>query len=147
LLLHLSLYSVSSFSLAAANRRGGVDEQLLSLVNAARRQNGLRALSINAQLNAAALAHSQDQARTQRMSHIGSDGSTFDQRITRAGYSWRSAAENVAEGYTSAQSVFDGWMNSPGHRANILSDQVHMGVGAATGNGRMYWTQVFATPA
>jgi uncharacterized protein YkwD len=46
------------------------------------------------------------------------------------------------------KSVFDGWMNSPGHRANILSDEVHMGVGAATGgNGRMYWTQKFATPA
>jgi uncharacterized protein YkwD len=117
------------------------------LVNAARRQNGLRDLTISTQLNAAAQAHAQDQARMQTMSHVGSDGSTFDQHITRAGYTWRATAENVAAGYSSVQSVFDGWMGSAGHRANILGDYVHMGVGAATGgNGVMYWTQLFATP-
>jgi uncharacterized protein YkwD len=82
------------------------------------------------------------------MSHTGGDGSSVGQRITRAGYRWRSVAENVAAGFTSAQSVFNGWMNSPDHRANILSQQVHMGVGTATGgDGVMYWTQEFATPA
>jgi uncharacterized protein YkwD len=81
------------------------------------------------------------------MSHTGSDGSDMGQRITRAGYRWGSAAENVASGFTSAQSVFNGWMNSPGHRDNILSNHVHMGVGAATGgDGVMYWTQKFASP-
>ncbi|KAF6258438.1 CAP domain-containing protein [Scenedesmus sp. NREL 46B-D3] len=127
---------------------GGVDSQLLTLVNAARRQDGLRVLSINVRLNTAAQAHSQDQARMQTMSHTSSDGTTFDVRITRAGYRWMGASENVAAGYTTAQSVFNGWLGSPGHRANILGNSVHMGVGLATGaNGVMYWTQVFATPA
>ncbi|WIA20753.1 hypothetical protein OEZ85_005121 [Tetradesmus obliquus] len=126
---------------------GGIDSQLLILVNTARRQAGLREISINTLLNTAAQAHSQDQARTQTMSHVGSDGSTFDVRITRAGYRWRAAAENVAAGYSSVQSVFDGWMGSAGHRANILGDFMHMGLGAASGgNGVMYWTQLFATP-
>jgi uncharacterized protein YkwD len=128
---------------------GGFDTQLLTLVNNARSAKGLRALSINALLNTAAQAHSQDQAARQTMSHTGGDGSTLGTRITRAGYAWTSAGENVAAGYTSAQSVFDAWMGSSGHRANILNaGYVHMGVGVATGgNGVMYWTQLFATPA
>jgi uncharacterized protein YkwD len=117
------------------------------LVNAARRQNGLADLTLNAQLTAAAQAHSLDQAKMQTMSHVGSDGSTFDQRLTRAGYRWWNAAENVAAGFTTVQSVFDAWMNSPGHRANILGPYVHFGAGAATGaNGVIYWTTEFATP-
>jgi uncharacterized protein YkwD len=144
---------VLSFSLTATLRdptnppTGGFDAQLLFLVNTARRQNSLREMTIDVRLNAAAQAHSQDQARMQRMSHTGSDGSTFAPRITCAGYRWFSGAENVAEGFTTAQTVFNAWMNSPGYRANILSNNVHMGAGLATGgNGRMYWTQVFATP-
>jgi uncharacterized protein YkwD len=130
------------------NGTGGFDTQLLNLVNTARSQNGLRTLSINTLLNTAAQVHSQDQASRQTMSHTGGDGSTIGTRITRTGYRWIRAGENVAAGFTSAQSVFDAWMGSAGHRANILGDFVHMGAAVATGgNGMMYWTQVFATPA
>jgi uncharacterized protein YkwD len=152
-------FCVHSFYLAASNNNNGggsnnggnngsgVDAQLLALVNAARRQNGRRELSLDSRLNAAASAHSIDQARRRTMSHTGGDCSSFDQRITRAGYRWSRAAENVAMGQTSAQSVFNAWMNSSGHRANILGDLVHMGAAFATGSdGRMYWTQVFGTP-
>lgn len=59
----------------------------------------------------------------------------------------RSAAENVAYGYGTPAAVMAGWMNSDGHRRNILSSNTHIGVGLAYGaNGRPYWTQVFATP-
>jgi uncharacterized protein YkwD len=127
---------------------GGVDTQLLTLVNTARSQVGLCALSINTLLNTAAQADSQDQAARQTMTHTGGDGSTVRTRITRIGYRWIRAAENVARGFTSAQSVFDAWMGSLGHRANMLGEYVHMGAGVATGgDGFMYWTQVFATPA
>ncbi|WIA13870.1 hypothetical protein OEZ85_002442 [Tetradesmus obliquus] len=65
---------------------GGIDSQLLTLVNNARRQAGLKALSIDSRLNAAALAHSQDQARRQNVDHTGADCSNAGTRITRAGY-------------------------------------------------------------
>lgn len=82
-----------------------------------------------------------------RMSHTGSDGSTMVQRIDRVGFPWRSAAENVAYGYPSATAVMGAWMNSTGHRRNILSSNTHIGVGLAYGaDGLPYWTQVFATP-
>ena len=83
-----------------------------------------------------------------RMSHTGSDGSTMVQRIDRVGFPWRSVAENVAYGYASAAAVMTGWMNSSGHRRNILSSNTHIGVGLAYGSdGLPYWTQVFATPS
>lgn len=81
------------------------------------------------------------------MSHTGSDGSTLAVRVDRVGYGWRSVAENVAAGYPDAAGVMAGWMASDGHRGNILSANVDLGVGLAYGaDGRPYWTQVFAAP-
>ena len=80
------------------------------------------------------------------MSHTGSNGSSFDQRIEAAGYlHWNALAENVAAGYTTVNAVMSGWMASPGHRANLVSSSyVHVGVGRATAsNGVQYWTQDF----
>lgn len=122
--------------------------ELLNLVNNARRSAGLRTLTLESRLNTAAQLHSEDQARRQQMTHTGSDGSSVSTRVSRAGYRWSAVAENVAAGYTSASSVHTGWMNSPGHRANIMNGRyVHMGVGLArANNGVLYWTQVFAAP-
>ena len=81
-------------------------------------------------------------------SHTGSDGSSPLDRIKRTGYSYRSAAENIAAGYRTAGDVVQGWYNSPGHRQNMLNCHLHeIGVAYADGGsyGR-YWTQVFATP-
>ena len=64
----------------------------------------------------------------------------MSQRITAAGYSWNWCAENIAYGYTSVSSVMDGWMNSSGHRANILSTSARELGAARVGN---YWTQNF----
>eukprot|EP00775_Hariotina_reticulata_P006348 gene6348-6581_t len=121
--------------------------EVLSLVNAARRANGnLGQLSLDSQLNNAAQAHSIDQASRNTMTHTGSDGSSIDTRVTRTGYRWSIVGENVAYGFNTPASVHGAWMNSPGHRANILNGEfVHMGLAVATGSDNyLYWTQVFA---
>lgn len=120
---------------------------MLALVNAHRSNAGLGPVGFCGPLNLAAQNHSQDQANTQTMSHTGSDGSTLSVRVARAGYAgWTRIAENVAWGQADVVSVMDAWMNSPGHRANILGPVTAIGVGRATSStGRIYWTQVFGT--
>jgi uncharacterized protein YkwD len=80
--------------------------------------------------------------------HNNPDGKSPFDRMTAAGYRYRMAAENIAAGYATPQAVVDGWMNSPGHRANILNcGLTQIGVGYATGGSyRTYWTEDFATP-
>ena len=118
---------------------------MLERVNAERSVSGLTPMLLDDRLVLAAQRHSDDQARRGRMSHTGSDGSTVTARVDRVGYNWRSIAENVAYGYPDAAAVMAGWMASDGHRRNILSANVDLGVGLAYGaDGRPYWTQVFA---
>jgi uncharacterized protein YkwD len=93
-----------------------MESELLSLVNSARASSGLRPVTINPRLTAAAQTHSLDQARRNRMGHEGSNGSSIGQRVKQQGYSMRYAGENVAAGQTSARAVFRDWMNSAGHR-------------------------------
>ena len=123
-------------------------QQVVDLTNVERAKAGLPALSIDQRLTNAAQAHSADQAARDYMSHTGSDGSNAGTRIGRQGYAWRAWAENVAMGYPDGASVTTGWMNSAGHRANILSASVtQIGVGLAyAADGSPYWTQVFAAP-
>ncbi|CAL9618281.1 hypothetical protein SUDANB120_05805 [Streptomyces sp. enrichment culture] len=120
----------------------GAAAQILALVNKERAAVGCPALTVNEQLTKAAQAHSEDMASHSTMSHTGSDGSDPGQRITRAGYEWRTYGENVAYGYSTAEQVMQGWMNSPGHRQNILNCAFkEIGVGLAQPNH--YWTQDF----
>ena len=119
---------------------------MLVAVNAERAAAGVGPLSGCATLERAAQDHSVDQAARRTMSHVGGDGSTLSTRVQRAGYiGWTGIAENVAVGYGSVGAVMTGWMNSSGHRANLLnSSYVHIGVGqAADGSGTLYWTQDF----
>jgi uncharacterized protein YkwD len=119
---------------------------LLTRVNAERAAAGVPALSACPALDRAAGAHSSDQAAHQQMSHVGSDGSTYVDRATRAGYrGWNALGENVAVGYSTVGSVMDGWMHSPGHRANVLNRAyAHFGSGyALSSNGTAYWTEDF----
>jgi uncharacterized protein YkwD len=127
----------------------GPAAQVVQLVNQQRAAAGCAPMTVNAQLTTAAQLHSQDQAARTTMSHVGGDGSTFDQRILRTGYRADAMAENVAFGYPTAAAVMDGWMNSPGHRANILNCALKgIGVGVATGpDGLLYWTQDFGSVA
>ena len=118
-------------------------QELLQLVNQARADQGRGALSIDPLLVQAAKRHSDDMFNNNFLSHTGSDGSTLSNRINDSGYGWLNIAENVARGFTSSQSVHNAWMNSAGHRANILND-VFEEIGLArTGN---YWVQVFGNP-
>ena len=80
------------------------------------------------------------------MSHTGSDGSDMVARAENAGYrNWTAVGENVAYGYDSETAVLTGWMNSPGHRANILNPAyTHVGSASAVGgSGTRYWSQDF----
>nr|WP_309246153.1 CAP domain-containing protein [Verrucosispora sioxanthis] len=119
---------------------------MVKLVNAERAKAGCGALSIDDKLMTAAQRHSQDQADHQNMSHTGSDGSDPGDRIDRVDYAWRTYGENVAWNQRTPAAVMDAWMNSDGHRANILNCAfTEIGVGVARSNGP-YWTQVFAAP-
>ncbi|SCE76119.1 Uncharacterized conserved protein YkwD, contains CAP (CSP/antigen 5/PR1) domain [Micromonospora coriariae] len=120
--------------------------EVVDLVNAERAKAGCKALSIDDKLMTAAQRHSQDQADHQNMSHTGSDGSNAGVRLDRVGYAWRTYGENVAWNQKTPAAVMDAWMNSSGHRANILNCAfTEIGVGIANSNGP-YWTQVFAAP-
>ncbi|MEW2156417.1 CAP domain-containing protein [Streptomyces sp. NPDC007189] len=118
--------------------------RVVQLVNAERAKVGCHPLTVNAKLTQAAQAHSADMAAHRNMSHTGSDGSAPGDRITRAGYTWSAYGENVAYGYDTPEQVMTGWMNSPGHRANILNcSYKEIGVGLAQPGS--YWTQDFGT--
>ncbi|MEW2428342.1 CAP domain-containing protein [Micromonospora sp. NPDC047644] len=120
--------------------------EVVDLVNAERAKAGCQALSINTKLMTAAQRHSQDQADNKNMSHTGSDGSNAGTRLDRVGYTWRTYGENVAWNQQTPAAVMDAWMNSSGHKANILNCAfTEIGVGIANSNGP-YWTQVFAAP-
>jgi uncharacterized protein YkwD len=121
-------------------------DQMLASINAQRAAAGKPALARCGSLDRAAQAHTEDQAATNTMTHTGSDGSTLGPRANRAGYlGWTSLGENVAMGYSTVDAVMIGWMNSSGHRANLLNGgYTHVGVGLAhSASGQAYWTQDF----
>jgi uncharacterized protein YkwD len=122
-------------------------ETLLNLVNAERQRVGASPLVLNSSLTVAAQGHAQDMANTRRLSHTGSNGSTMRSRIDATRYPWSTIGENVAMGQTTPAAVMEAWMNSPGHRRNILNPNfTELGLGYAQGGGRPYWVQVFARP-
>ncbi|HEY8533886.1 MAG TPA: CAP domain-containing protein [Micromonospora sp.] len=120
--------------------------QVIALVNQERAAAGCPAVTAQPQLTEAARRHSEDQAAHKTLSHTGSDGSTPWERAERLGYD-AAIGENVAAGYRTAEAVMAGWMNSPGHRANILNCAARaIGVGvAAADDGTLYWTQMFGS--
>ncbi|MGI9612281.1 MAG: CAP domain-containing protein [Acidimicrobiales bacterium] len=130
---------------APAPGGGSAEQQVLNRVNAERAGAGCGPVSYNGQLNSAALSHSQDMSANGYFSHTGLNGSQPWDRAVAAGYSYSSMGENIAQGYGSADAVMNGWMNSSGHRANILNCSfTEMGLGRA-GNAN-YWTQLFGRP-
>ncbi|MFI5833146.1 CAP domain-containing protein [Micromonospora sp. NPDC051300] len=141
--------SAPSGTTARTTSSGGLSselQQVVDIVNQERAKAGCKALTLNSKLTLAAQRHSQDQADHKKMSHDGSDGSDVGQRLDRVGYAWRAYGENVAWNQQSPAAVMDAWMNSEGHRANILNCSfTQIGVGVARSNGP-YWTQDFGTP-
>ena len=126
----------------------GVLGEVVDRTNAERVRRGLRALTVDRRLAAAAQAHSADMVQRGFFAHESPDGRQVWDRAVAAGYAYRKVAENIAAGQRSAEEVVRGWMESPGHRANILDgDLTQIGVGRAEGGSYgVYWTQVFGTP-
>jgi uncharacterized protein YkwD len=121
-------------------------QQMLSLVNAERRKAGCTAVRLDARLTTAAAKHSADMAANNYFSHTSRNGASFVTRTKAAGYP-TPRSENIAAGNATAQATFTQWMNSPGHRKNILDCTAKdMGVAVATNprsTYRSYWTQDF----
>ena len=118
------------------------EHEVVRLVNEIRQQNGLKPLIENWELSRVARYKSQDMLDHRYFSHTSPTyGSPF-QMLKVFGLSYRTAGENIAKGYSSPQAVVNGWMNSSGHRANILNaSYTQIGVGyVAQGH---YWTQMF----
>jgi uncharacterized protein YkwD len=101
-------------------------------------------------LERAAVEHSQDMANHNYMDHTGRDGSTPADRVTRAGYKWKTIGENLASGIMTPEDAVNGWVDSPHHCENLMSSRfTQMAVAYAvnpSSNGGVYWTQVFGTP-
>lgn len=126
-----------------------VEARLLELTNAERKKENLPALKTNARLFKAAREHSKNMAKQEKLAH-DLDCKTPFERIKDAGYEYRAGGENVAFGSTCypLADIMKNWMESEGHRANILSeDFTEIGLGVArAANGDLYYTQVFAKP-
>lgn len=118
------------------------EQEVIRLVNEIRVQNGLSALTYNWELSRVARYKSQDMVDNRYFSHTSPTYGTPFQMIRSFGLSYRSAGENIAYGQRTPQAVVNAWMNSSGHRANILSSSfTQIGVGYVA-NGH-YWTQMF----
>ncbi|MFF2997064.1 CAP domain-containing protein [Streptomyces sp. NPDC057950] len=119
--------------------------EVVALTNAERAGEGLPPLLADTPLTVAAQAHSDDMVARAFYSHTSPDGSRPWDRAAAAGSARRTIGENIACGQRSAAEVVSGWMNSPGHRANILKpDFTRIGVGlAGGGDAGTYWTQLF----
>jgi uncharacterized protein YkwD len=119
------------------------EELAVKLTNGQRAQHGCSALRTDSHLRTAARKHSKDMHVRHYFEHNSLDGRTPWDRIKAAGYS-QPGAENIAMGYATAKAVVDGWMNSPGHRANILNCSLKaVGIGVEYGSGGPWWTQDF----
>jgi uncharacterized protein YkwD len=113
------------------------------LVNAQRATVGCRAVAADERLAAVARAHSADMRDRGFFAHVNPDGLDPFERAAQAGVSAR--AENIARGQQDANAVMKAWMESPGHRANILNcGLTRLGVGVAQGSSGPWWTQLFA---
>ncbi|EFO81467.1 SCP-like extracellular [Oscillochloris trichoides DG-6] len=137
-------------------------QEVLALVNAQRASANpaCAPLAMNEKLTLAAQRESQDMALNNFFSHTNPDPSraTLVMRVEATGYNWQALAENIAAGYSSSASAMSGWMNSDGHRANILDcTYTEIGIGyyyqsddqpLPSGGGPYYhyWTQVFGRP-
>jgi uncharacterized YkwD family protein len=130
------------------NSLAAYEQQVIELVNRERSARGLGLLAYDSQLGYVARLKSQDMVNKSYFSHTSPTyGSPF-QMMEKFGLRFSAAGENIAYGQRTAQEVMNSWMNSAGHRANILSaTYTHIGVGVAkASNGTLYWTQEFTKP-
>ena len=154
----LSSSAVSADAVVARESGATIRERVVELVNAARsharrcgseRFAAVPPLGESRKLNDAAAEHARDMAKKKFFDHRGSDGSQPRDRVLRTGYKSRLTGENIALGPESAEEAVAGWLDSPGHCANIMEPRFQeIGVGLATGKkrGQIYWVQTFGSP-
>ncbi|MBO4981205.1 MAG: CAP domain-containing protein [Lachnospiraceae bacterium] len=118
-------------------------EQIVKLVNEERAKAGLATLTVDKDITAAANVRAKE--ITQKFAHTRPDGSSFSSALKEQGVVFRGSGENIAWGQKSPRQVMEGWMNSEGHRANILNANFkNIGVGHyRDDNGVNYWVQLF----
>jgi hypothetical protein len=118
------------------------DQRLLQLVNNERSKAGVQTVTLVEKLDAAGDTKSKNMSQANKLDHTDPiTGDTFDKGISKAGYEWNTAGENIAWNQPTPEEVMQDWMNSSGHRANILQENFdHVGFGYNDG----YWTQTFA---
>lgn len=127
----------------ASENVSDVQQEVLRLVNLQREKAGKQPLTMDAKLSQAAGVRAAEIVRL--FSHDRPDGTSCFTAMTQAGVSYMAAGENIAAGQRTAAEVMESWMNSQGHRENILSDSFgRLGVGYTVVNGRAYWVQLFA---
>ncbi|MCM3631002.1 CAP domain-containing protein [Paenibacillus glycanilyticus] len=124
------------------------EDEVFALVNQEREAAGLLPLARLEVLFEAAEAKAQDMRDNNYFDHISPTYGTPGQMLTQFGVAWTAYGENIAAGQRTPAAVMEAWMNSPGHRANILSSKfTHLGVGYAPGTTdsryRTYWVQEF----
>jgi uncharacterized YkwD family protein len=125
-----------------------LENEVIKLVNEERAKYGLPALEKNIEISRLARTKAHDMIDNDYFSHNSPTyGSPFNM-MEHQGLKFSSAAENIGMGQKTAVEIMKAWMDSPGHRANILSRTVtHIGVGAAkAANGTLYWSQLFIKP-
>jgi uncharacterized protein YkwD len=120
---------------------------MLRLINDYRARNGVGPVTLSPTLTNAAEFHSQDMATRNYFSHDLPGVASWSGNIANHGYPYGTMAENIAAGYSDAARTFQGWVDSPPHRANMLNGNLHaIGIGAAYGSGTQYgtyWTTTF----
>lgn len=131
-----------------AFRPTGEEKLMLDSVNAERARESLDALTWCPALARSATAHSVDMAANNYFEHESLDGREVSDRAEAQGYDYQTVGENIAVGQRDVAEVMQGWMDSPGHRENIMKpDYTHLGSGVATGDFKgqqsTYWTQNF----
>lgn len=123
------------------------EQDLVNLTNAARKKEGLRELQPHPKLFQSARLHAANMAKQEKLDHE-LDGKTMIDRLQAVEYGVESAAENIAHKQTTPRKVMESWMDSEGHKKNILTeDYIHIGVAVArSAKGERYWVMVLGTP-
>jgi len=132
--------------LVAADEPTAVEKDVIAHVNVARKAADLNPVTADPILTKHMREYAAALAEKGELSHTL--GGKVGERATAAGYKWSNVGENVAAGQDDAKEVVEAWMNSEGHKANILNPKfVHIGVGTVVAaDGIRYWSQMFAAP-
>ncbi|PBC80427.1 MULTISPECIES: CAP domain-containing protein [unclassified Streptomyces] len=131
---------------AATGTAAAFAQKIVELVNAQRAQHGCGPLTVDSHLQVAAQAHSDDMAARNYYEHNTPEGVDPGTRMTKAGFAWSSWAENIFKSPKDPATAMKGWMESPGHRDNLLNcSYKSTGVGVNLSANGPWWTQDFAT--